>query len=681
MRRGCAAGALMLVAASAFGAEPAPDPARQAATVYLDQLAEVFLVARAKTVAALDTRTAAERRQNEVRNTIMSLIGGLPDRNVPLNAHMTGHHAEAGFHLENVVFESLPDFRVTANVFVPEGTGPFPAVLISPGHSPQGKASDYPMAAAFARAGFVVLTYDIMGEGERLQYYDAVLNVSRLERPTAEHSMAAYQALLMGKPVVRYFINDAMRGIDYLASRPDVDVSRIGAFGCSGGGAVTAYATALDPRIKVSASACFVTTMHHLLGTIGPQEGEQSTPGFTAAGLDLVDWVELAAPRPFAIVSTTEDMFPFAGARAAHDEAKRFWSLLGASDNLAWITGPGRHGALAPIASDVIGFFVQHLKGSGPKQVFESTVHPSLPEDLLATETGQASTAFGSEAIQSLVRAEAAALQQRKSGKPSIDRLQADIRRVTKASAVPGHTLHDVEVLASEGHPTYRFERMRFTPNEGPVFEAVLVTPTGPMKGRLLYLDRQPLSTVQLEALMEAGWQVLAPVPAGGSGEESKAAVLGDYTLFALRAMLVDRTVTGLRIDQAITAADWFARQQKAGSALTIYGVGALGPVALQAAVLDRRFRKVFVRDVLASYKLASEAPVTRNLPEIALPGVLKFYDMPDLVTVLAPRDVVMINPLDPVWRSLRQKDFAKIFAPSQHLRWYPIEPLEGLLP
>lgn len=679
------AAAFLLVVTVPALADEAPDAARQAATSYLDSLAQAQLSARAAAIKAIHSRKQAEQRQTALRQKILTLIGGLPSRSAPLKAQITATHQEDGFRLENVVFESLPGYRVTADVFVPAGQGPFPAVIISPGHAPSGKASDYSFAANFARAGFVVLSYDIVGEGERLEHYDPELNASKLERPTAEHSLAAYQSLLVGEPVVRFFINDAMRGIDYLISRKDVDANRIGAFGCSGGGAVTAYTAALDPRIKAAASACFVTTMGQLLATIGPQEGEQSTPGFTAAGLDLADWVEIAAPRPYAIVSTTEDMFPFAGAREAHDEAKHFWSLFGASDKLQWITGPGRHGALAPIASDIIGFFAANLKSGGARPVF-APQRPAKPDDVLVTTTGQLSTSLGSETIQTLVKANAVAAKpamDQKSLTELSERLVRDIRAVTRSSALPGATLPSAEIGKAEARNGYRLATIRFQPKEHPAFDAVLATPDGPIKGRLLYLDRAPLAPAHLEGLIKAGWQILAPTPAGGSGESLKATVLGDYTLFALRAMLVDRTITGLRIDQALVAADWLS--QRSDGALAIYGAGTLGPVALQAALLDRRFTTVIVNHSQVAYRFSVDQPISRDLPEIALPNVLAKYDLPDVMTALAPRKVVVIDPVDQVGRSLSEDQFEKLIAATRQsdaspalknqVQWLPYEP------
>jgi hypothetical protein len=665
MRRAAAALAILLCSSAWALDNPGPDTARQTASAYLDGLAEKALASRNTAVAVLSSKADADKRQAEVLSKILKLIGGLPDRSAPLYAKVMAVHAENGFKFETVMFESLPGYRVTANLFVPDGKGPFPAVIVSPGHSPSGKEGDYRFAANFARAGFVVLAYDIVGEGERWQHYDADLNVSRLERPTAEHSLVAYQSLLVGKPVVRYFINDAMRGIDYLASRPEVDPQRIGAYGCSGGGAVTAYLAALDPRVKAAASACFVTTMHHLLTSVGPQEGEQSTPGFTAAGLDLADWVELAAPRPYAIVSTTEDMFPFAGAKVAHEEAQHFWKLYGAEDKLVWITGPGPHGALAPIAADILAFFAKNLNATGTPAFTD--LRPADPADVRVTPTGQLSTSIGSETVQSLMAAEARALAPEKRAKSLADA----VRAVTAAQ--PKHSAPAVQVVKTETRSGYRLQTLHFTPAEGPAYDAVLARPDGVVKGRLLYLDRAPVAAAKLEKFVKSGWLTLAVTPVGGSGEEIKAHVLGDYTLFALRAMLVNRTVTGLRIDQAESAAQWLSREKAERSGIALYGVGSLAPTALHAAVLNKQFDLVVVENALAAFRLAVDQPITRDLPEIALPGVLAKYDLPDLMAV--PRHVLVINPVDPVGRSIGRAAFEKLVASAPNVTWLAYAP------
>ena len=390
------AAALLLLSAGPVTAQTAPH-GRAELTAYIDGLARDHLKAREATVASLKSQADAEARKAASRARILNLIGGLPER-TPLAAKTWGVVQEDGFKVEKVTYDSLPGYHVTANLYVPmgQGKGPFPAIIVAPGHGLDGKIGNRGFAVNLARAGMMVLAYDIVSEGERLQHYDPELGASKVGRPTGEHSLAAWQTAPVGDHVSRYFIWDAVRGLDYLAARPDVDAQRLGAFGCSGGGTLTAFLSALDDRVKATGTACFITDFDHLLSTVGPQDGEQSIPGFLASGLDLADFVEMAAPRAYAVISTTEDMFPFEGAKKAVKEAQGVYALYGAEDRLSFIHGPGGHGALQPIASDIVAFFSRWLKDAPDKRSF---VQPSrlAPEKLWVTPTGQISTSIGGD--------------------------------------------------------------------------------------------------------------------------------------------------------------------------------------------------------------------------------------------------------------------------------------------
>ena len=299
---------------------------------YLDNLAGTQLQQRQQAVSQIHNRAEADRRKAMVRQKILQLIGGLPERSGPVAVKQFGSLAGDGFRVEKVAYESLPGFWVTANVYLPaEGTGPFPAIVVAPGHGAAGKVEDWSWGGNFARNGITVLAYDPLGQGERLQYFDAEKKASMIGSPTGEHGEANIPPLLIGDDLVRYMVNDAMRGVDYLVGRKDIDSNRIGAFGCSGGGTATAYFAALDPRVKVAATACFITAFQELLASAtGNQDAEQTIPHFVEQGMDFADWVELFAPKPYAIVSTTEDMFPYEGAKKSYEEAKRFYSVYGA---------------------------------------------------------------------------------------------------------------------------------------------------------------------------------------------------------------------------------------------------------------------------------------------------------------------------------------------------------------
>jgi hypothetical protein len=309
---------------------------------YVNNLAHQQLEQRSQAVAKINTRAAAEQRAAWARRQVLQLIGGLPEERGTLNVRSYGSLNGDGFRVEKIVYDSLPGFHVTANLCLPTGQhGPYPAILFTPGHGPDGKAEAYTLGGNFARNGIALLAWDPIGQGERLQYFDPATGKSKVGHPTGEHSEASIQTMLLGDQISRYFVWDAMRGIDYLTSRHDIDAGRIGALGCSGGGTDTAYLAALDSRVKVAGVACYITSFDALLSSIGPQDAEQSIPNFISSGLDFPDWIEMFAPRPYAVISTTEDMFPFAGARQSYGEAKRIYSLYGAGDHLQWITGSG----------------------------------------------------------------------------------------------------------------------------------------------------------------------------------------------------------------------------------------------------------------------------------------------------------------------------------------------------
>jgi cephalosporin-C deacetylase-like acetyl esterase len=454
-------------------------------TNYLNDIAAQETAARRATIAAITTRTQAEARQREVRKKILTLIGGLPEK-TPLNAKVLGTTQAEGFRIEKILYESQPNFPVTALLYLPDakpGANPntqqkLPAIVVAPGHGFTGKATDYTFASTFARNGFAVLSYDPIGQGERLQYPDpSDPSKTLLKAATGEHGEAGHQPTLIGDALARTFAWDGIRAVDYLTSRPEINPNRIGAFGCSGGGTMTALLGALDPRVHAIAVACYLSSFDTLLPTLGPQDAEQSTPNFIASGLDFPDWVELAAPRPYAIISTAQDMFPYAGALATVTESRRFYALfdpasagtptsnsppgiptgptlnpdtansIPANAALQWITGIGRHGNLGPIAGQIVSFFLAHLAHSGAAPILllppepgasPFALPPTLPKDALqVTPTGQVSTGYpGSETVHTLTIKRYATLPKPKSLTPP--QLQQTIRDVTHATVKPG---------------------------------------------------------------------------------------------------------------------------------------------------------------------------------------------------------------------------------------------------
>jgi cephalosporin-C deacetylase-like acetyl esterase len=660
---------------------------------YLDGLATQDEAARAATVAAIHTRAQAEARQAKVRAQVLSLIGALPQR-TPLNAKFVGDAQADGFRIRKVIFESQPNFFVTALLYVPDGaagSGKRAAIIISPGHAPSGKAGDAPIAAIFAKNGFIVLSYDPIGQGERLQYPDpAKPGASLAVRPTGEHGEASVQPMLIGDTFARYEIWDAMRGVDLLASLPEVDPHRIGALGCSGGGTITALTGALDTRIATIGTACYITSFDALLPALGPQDAEQSTPHFISSSLGFPDWIELAAPRPYAVLSTYSDMFPFAGARSTVIEARRFYSLFdpasagtpvgGAAPSipptptvpalntdttnavssqarLQWITGPGGHGALMPIMGNIVSFFLRNLEpgadadhpflpaGEGPRAAM--ALIASVPKDAFqVTPTGQVATSYPDCAtVYSLNKKRAARLIPAHRPLIAFDKLGPMIREAIGAEAKPSASKFDAAFLAAKSGP------LDFPASGGLHLEADLAIPSSP--GRhpaILMLVPNSIhgqdaiaraNQAKFESLAARGNVVLAltPRPSPPGTDDMKAPLLGPFYLLSLRAHLVGRTLVGLRADDVIRAVDYLASRADVDPAhISAHASGHLGLVLLHAGVLDRRIRAIEVDHVLSSYRSLVDAPVPTGAPEDVIPGVLLHYDIPDLERALGAR-------------------------------------------
>jgi len=299
----------LLIAISALSLEAQITEPEAQLLHWLDRIAQTQLNRRNAEIEQVNTAEAAKRRQEYVRKKIIELIGGLPDYSGPLNAKVTGRIDKQRYVIEKVIFESLPRFYVTADLYRPNKPGRYPGVLIMLGHWDQGKVAEQRLAANLAMKGFVTLAYDPIGQGERIQAYDRRVGGTLGGWSTEEHFQAGAQSLLAGEHLARYMIWDGKRALDYLISRPEVEGERIGCTGCSGGGTLSTYVSALDPRVKAAAPACWMNSYRVLFtGPVG--DSEQSIPNFLSSGLDETDYVELFAPKPWLIVSTLEDFFP-----------------------------------------------------------------------------------------------------------------------------------------------------------------------------------------------------------------------------------------------------------------------------------------------------------------------------------------------------------------------------------
>jgi len=659
---------------------------REILPAYLRGRAEALLDARRREVAALSSAQSVAARRDYIRRKMEEAVGGFPER-TPLNPRVTGVLDRPDYRIEKIIFESQPKFYVTANLYIPKtGSPPYPAVLYPLGHEQGGKSHEtwQIMLGSLARQGYVCLTWDPLGQGERAQLYDPDLERRKLGGSTTEHTMLGIQCLLTGDNVARYTIWDGIRALDYLLSRPEVDPKRVACTGNSGGGTHTAYLSALDDRIHVAAPSCYLTSWSRLLETIGPQDAEQVLLPWLAAGLDHGDFVLAFAPKPYLMLSAIRDFFSISGARATYQEARGVYTQLGAEEKLAMSEVDAAHGYHRHNRLAAYAWFARWLKGQ-PATPEEPPIDLAEFEELACTETGQVATSLAGETVFSLNRKRAEALDPKL---PAV-RAPGDLaafqeevrRRVSRRAGArrePGRVEvrpygtisraeYSIEKLVYDSEPDIPIPALLFVPAAGPARKpaAIYVQPAGKSADAAL--------GGEIEWLTQRGFIVLAP-DFRGWGESAPAEEryssdwpghFGDYSS-AMTAFLISESLAGMRANDIVRGVEVLAQRSDVDTG-RIYGIGKRqGAVPLlYAAVMDQRLSKLVFDEMLVSYSAVVRRPVHRRVFESVVPGALREFDLPDLVASLAPRGVVMANPVNPLGNRLAGPEAQQAYAGS----------------
>ncbi len=303
--------------------------------------------ARAAEFAAIRNEADVRRVQARIRERLLLALGGLPQVKTPLNAKITGRIQLSGYHVENLIFESLPGVYVTANLYVPDGSAARrPAVLVPCGHSSTGKLYYQSMGHRLAKLGYVVLCWDPVGQGERSQFWDAGKGKSRYNLICGEHAVLGNLAYLAGANLARWEVWDGIRAVDYLLTRPEVDPARLSITGTSGGGFQTAHIGALDDRIGVVIPSCYITAlpmrMNNRIFKDPDSDPEQDLFEMVSGGVDHPGLMLLVYPRAAFMAVAVEDFFPIEGGRRTFREIESIYRTLGHPERIG--IAEGYHG-------------------------------------------------------------------------------------------------------------------------------------------------------------------------------------------------------------------------------------------------------------------------------------------------------------------------------------------------
>ena len=312
--------------------------------------------------------------QSTARVQLLRALGldPLPER-TPLHARITGTIQREGYRIEKLVYESRPRFYVTAHLYIPDGLQGKAPVIVNPhGHWRHKKQEPVVQTRAIAQAlqGFVALVVDSPGHS-----FEGDAPIERREQgPHGD-----WELLLGGTNVTGVYVWDLMRGLDYLATRPECDLTRVGITGASGGGLATVYAFAADPRFTCAVPVVYATSME-----VNPHNGClcNHVPGTLQIG-DRADVLAIRAPAPVLVIGAQDDAeFPPAGTELTGRKLQALWRVLGAEDRVAAQVFAGPHDYNRPMRELAVGFFARWLaaKGDG-SPVPEPKCEPLPPAD------------------------------------------------------------------------------------------------------------------------------------------------------------------------------------------------------------------------------------------------------------------------------------------------------------
>ncbi|WP_421827112.1 alpha/beta hydrolase family protein [Larkinella sp.] len=622
-----------------------------------------LLEKRTATVARINTLNDWKKRQQWARQTLQDAIGPFPER-TPLHAKTVRVLPKKGYRVEHLIYESQPGFYVPATLFVPEPlTGKAPGIVYCSGHSPTGyKAHSYQQVLLnLVQKGFVVLAFEAVGQGERLEYLDPKKGKSLVGQPTREHDVPGVQTFITGSCQARYMMWDGIRALDYLLTRPEVDPARIGMTGRSGGGTQTAFIGALDDRILATAPECYITNFTRLLQALGPPDAEQNLPNIIGRAFDEPDFLLARAPKPTLMITTLNDYFNHQGSLDTHAEVSRIYQAYDKPENFGMAEDIAGHASTRKNREAMYAFFQKTLANPGNAQ--EDSVAYLTDEEMQVTPTGQLSTSQKTETVFSLNARQADKLLvdlQTARKNPHVH-LPKVVQQAKKLSGYLAPNLADKPVYAGViPRKGFQIEKY-FIKGEGDyVIPYLLYVPAKPNGKAVIYVSPKGKASLtsneEVLTLVNGGCHVLLPDLIGtgetGPGQWAGGTYFQHVKMDGLGydlwygSVLIGRSLVGLRAGDVVKLVQLL--KKKGATDVGGIAVRELSPVLLHAAAFEPALGRVALLNPYGSYHaITTQRDYNLDFIEGTVSSALTAYDLPDLAASLAPRKLLMTNVTD----------------------------------
>jgi cephalosporin-C deacetylase-like acetyl esterase len=584
-------------------------------------------------LTGLSDPAAWPARKAALRHEMLTMLGldPLPER-TPLHAQVTGQFEREDYTVRKVLFQSMPGLYVTGNLYVPKHvTGRLPAVLYLCGHAPGlwgAKVNYQHHGIALARRGFVAFLIDTIEFGEISGIHHGL------------HNLGMWNWLSLGYTPVGPEVWNAMRAMDYLETLPEVDPKRVALTGISGGGSITWYAAAADPRFSVVAPVCATWTAGDQLAEKSVVENCDCMYFPNTFQLDFPVLGALIAPRPLKAIGAKRDvMFPPAGYHAVYRKVRPVYEMLGAAGKLEEFDYETEHKDILPFRKEANEWIGRWLKDdSTPFE--EGEIHREDGATLAVLDRVPAD-AINDDIQNVFIKTHRLRPY---SSLPAWERRKRDLTEDLKKNvfrAFPSKTV-SFDAAKKEFHGwTERYANswdLEFTTESNVRVTAQLFVPRPPAKPTeaLIYVKgaEDIVDPIDYDQILPAiGKQVVLVLkpravdyPVSNEG----------MTTLKRSAAILGATIESMQVWDILRSVDYLVSAEGLNlTSISIYGRKDMGVLGIYAAIFDKRITRVILDNPPASHW---QSP--------ALLNVLRFTDLPEAAALMAPRELVSLTPL-----------------------------------
>jgi hypothetical protein len=561
----------------------------------------------------------------------------IPDNRLPLDVRITKTIKMDGYRIENIYFQTMPGIYATANLFIPDGRGPFPGVLVMCGHSSNGKIYEPYQAVGHALAlnDYVGMVIDPWGAGERttvhgeFEYHGASLGASLMN---------------IGESLLGIQVTDNMRGIDVLCSLPYVDPEKIGATGASGGGNQTMWLAAMDERVKAAVPVVSVGTFESYVmrsNCICETLVDGLTYTEEAAVLALSN-----AIMPINHGKESNPAFYIDEMLRSYNNAREVFEMMGAAGNIDYRTFDLTHGYHPEPRQAMLGWFDLKLKGIGAGEIKqedpfeiippeELMVFPNGERDPLVVGTEQYCKRRGEELRSNYLR--------RRSINTSEERKNlANILQVNERPEL--RNIHRYSTIDN-------WDRFALETSDGKLIPVLHQAPADKSQGYVVISNPDGKNNIPgslIEQFRQAG-AGLVVVDLSGTGEaasasESRLSIGRKFHTVARAEIWLGKRLLGEWVKELEAVTEFLSSEFNA-QRISLYGFRETGLAGLfLGATSEMMIDEISLNDSPVSYLFDNREDIDFYSMAIHLPGFLKWGDI-SLVQALSRSEVKFINP------------------------------------